>query len=166
MEYIWIGVLFFLLSPGVLITLPSVGNKMWMSGKTCWLSALIHACIFSGIIYFLQNRNEEGFRIRRVVDTPVFQSDEKGDFSKRREDTQAQLKSELLGKEKSFSDRTFDSAIKPDMDHPEIKKMEDSLKEKRDEMKKEDKKVMKQEGELPPPVPVVFNPPPNSLTIL
>jgi hypothetical protein len=38
--------LFVLLSPGVLLTIPAVGGKMWMSGKTSLVAVLVHAVIF------------------------------------------------------------------------------------------------------------------------
>ena len=38
--------LFILLSPGVLLTLPPVGGKIWMSGKTSLIAVLVHAVVF------------------------------------------------------------------------------------------------------------------------
>ncbi len=38
--------LFVLLSPGVLLTLPPVGGKIWMSGKTSLIAVLVHAVVF------------------------------------------------------------------------------------------------------------------------
>jgi hypothetical protein len=38
--------LFVLLSPGVLLTLPPVGPKIFMSGKTSLLAVLVHAVVF------------------------------------------------------------------------------------------------------------------------
>ena len=38
--------LFILLSPGVLLTLPPVGSKILMSGKTSLIAVLVHAVIF------------------------------------------------------------------------------------------------------------------------
>jgi len=38
--------LFVLLSPGVLVTLPPVGGKLFMSCKTSLLAVLVHAVIF------------------------------------------------------------------------------------------------------------------------
>ena len=54
--------LFVLLSPGVLLTLPPVGNKVWMSGKMSVLSVCVHAVIFVLAMRFL-NVNE-GFQRR------------------------------------------------------------------------------------------------------
>lgn len=39
-------VLFVLLSPGVLLTLPPVGSRVFMSGKTSLLAVLVHAVVF------------------------------------------------------------------------------------------------------------------------
>jgi hypothetical protein len=39
-------VLFVLLSPGVLLTLPPVAGKIFMSGKTSLVAVLVHAVVF------------------------------------------------------------------------------------------------------------------------
>ena len=39
-------VLFILLSPGVLLTLPPIGGKWWMTGKTSLVAVLVHAVVF------------------------------------------------------------------------------------------------------------------------
>jgi hypothetical protein len=39
-------VLFVLLSPGVLLTLPPVGSRVFFSGKTSLLAVLVHAVVF------------------------------------------------------------------------------------------------------------------------
>jgi hypothetical protein len=39
-------VLFVLLSPGVLLTLPPIGGKIFMSGKTSIIAVLVHAVVF------------------------------------------------------------------------------------------------------------------------
>ena len=44
--------LFVLLSPGVLLTLPPVGSKIFMSGKTSFIAVLVHAAVFYGILCF------------------------------------------------------------------------------------------------------------------
>ena len=38
--------LFVLLSPGILLTLPPVGSKIFMSGKTSLFAVLVHAVVF------------------------------------------------------------------------------------------------------------------------
>lgn len=39
-------VLFILLSPGLLLTLPPVGRAVFMSGKTSYAAVLVHAVVF------------------------------------------------------------------------------------------------------------------------
>lgn len=38
--------LFILLSPGILLTIPAIGGKTFMSGKTSLMAVLVHAVIF------------------------------------------------------------------------------------------------------------------------
>ncbi len=42
--------LFVLLSPGMLLTLPPVGNKVFMSCKTSVLAVLVHAVVFAFLL--------------------------------------------------------------------------------------------------------------------
>ena len=58
MKYLVLAILFFVLSPGVLLTLPPVGKKIWMSGQTSITSALVHAFVFVGIFYLIQQNIE------------------------------------------------------------------------------------------------------------
>lgn len=66
--------LFAALSPGLLLTLPPVGNKIFMSGKTSTAAVFAHAVVFGIALYFLkpvlegfakrekfQNKQKEGF---------------------------------------------------------------------------------------------------------
>jgi hypothetical protein len=39
-------VLFILLSPGLLLTLPPVGKKIFMSGQTSYVAIFVHALVF------------------------------------------------------------------------------------------------------------------------
>jgi len=57
-------VLFVLLSPGVLLTLPPVGGQVFMSGKTSLIAVLVHAVIFTLILTQLEFEFDEteGFR--------------------------------------------------------------------------------------------------------
>jgi hypothetical protein len=52
-------VLFIVLSPGLLITIPRVGSKFFMSGKTDILAVIVHAAMFGLILYLL--KRVEGF---------------------------------------------------------------------------------------------------------
>jgi hypothetical protein len=67
MKYLVLAILFFVLSPGVLLTLPPVGKKIWMSGQTSITSALVHAVVFVGILYLIQSNTNvmEGFQTCR-----------------------------------------------------------------------------------------------------
>jgi len=71
-------VLFVLLSPGVLLTLPPVGGQVFMSGKTSLIAVLVHAVIF---VLLLNNADSipilnqlddetEGFRTFRASPPP------------------------------------------------------------------------------------------------
>lgn len=46
MELLTLTLLFVLLSPGVLLTLPPVGKAVFMSGKTSLVAVLVHAVVF------------------------------------------------------------------------------------------------------------------------
>jgi len=63
----FIPLLFILLSPGVLLTLPPVGKKIFMSGQTSVAAILVHALIFTLVLYgikqyyILNSPKKEGF---------------------------------------------------------------------------------------------------------
>jgi len=44
--------LFVLLSPGLLLTLPPVGKGVFMSGKTSVLAVLVHAVVFAVLLKY------------------------------------------------------------------------------------------------------------------
>ena len=44
--------LYIVLSPGVLLTLPPVGSKILMSGKTSLIAVLVHAVVFYFIMKY------------------------------------------------------------------------------------------------------------------
>lgn len=54
--------LFVVLSPGVLLTIPPVGKKIFMSGKTSVIAILVHAAIFGVLMWFLCPM-KEGFQL-------------------------------------------------------------------------------------------------------
>ena len=60
-----LAALFFLLSPGVLLTLPAGSKGIWMSGQTSVAAALIHSLVFVVILTLidkhLQMNSYEGF---------------------------------------------------------------------------------------------------------
>ena len=50
----WISaILFFILSPGVLLTLPPGGRGIFMSGQTSVLAALVHAVVFAIVSHYV-----------------------------------------------------------------------------------------------------------------
>lgn len=64
MKYITLAILFFVLSPGVLLTLPPVGKKWWMSGQTSIMAAAVHAVVFAVVLYLLRSYGMiEGFGV-------------------------------------------------------------------------------------------------------
>ncbi len=51
----WIcGLLFFLLSPGVLLTIPPGSKGLFMSGQTSVVAALVHAVVFIVVGHMLR----------------------------------------------------------------------------------------------------------------
>ena len=56
------GILFFLLSPGVLLTIPAGGRGLFASGQTSVVAAAVHATLFVAALYALHTfMNVEGF---------------------------------------------------------------------------------------------------------
>lgn len=57
--------LFVILSPGVILTLPPVGSKIFFSGKTCITAVLVHAAVFAVVYHFalkaLKDYKMDGF---------------------------------------------------------------------------------------------------------
>jgi len=63
---LWLAVLLFVvLSPGLVLTLPPVGSKIFFSGKTSVTAVLVHAVVFAAALYLLKTELErygiEGF---------------------------------------------------------------------------------------------------------
>ena len=46
--------LFIILAPGLLLTLPPVGKNIFMSGKMSVLAVFVHAAVFAGLLYYLK----------------------------------------------------------------------------------------------------------------
>jgi hypothetical protein len=59
-EMLFLTLLFILLSPGFLLTIPPVGKKVLISSQTSVTSVLVHAAIFAGVLYVI-NQQKEGF---------------------------------------------------------------------------------------------------------
>ena len=71
MKYVTLAILFFLLSPGVLLTLPPVGKKIWMSGETSVIAAFVHAIVFAGLLYILHQQGLiEEFKKKKGIPIP------------------------------------------------------------------------------------------------
>jgi hypothetical protein len=62
-------VLFVLLSPGFLLSLPPIGKKVFMTGKTSALAVLVHAVVFGFALYYLKDipvlSSLEGFQAKK-----------------------------------------------------------------------------------------------------
>jgi hypothetical protein len=50
-------ILFVILSPGLLLTLPPVAGKVLMSGKTSVLAVLVHAVVFGVLLHFIRTQS-------------------------------------------------------------------------------------------------------------
>lgn len=64
MFHLLVAVLFFVLSPGVLLTLPPGSRGVFASGQTSIAAAAVHALVFMVAVYFLWTlviRPAEGF---------------------------------------------------------------------------------------------------------
>lgn len=67
MKYVVLAILFFVLSPGVLLTLPPVGKKIWMSGQTSMVAAAVHAIVFVVVLCLLSQYGIiEGFKAASI----------------------------------------------------------------------------------------------------
>jgi hypothetical protein len=44
--------LFILLSPGLLLTLPPIGKSFFMTGKTSMIAIIVHALVFAAVLYY------------------------------------------------------------------------------------------------------------------
>ncbi len=61
MNILALTLLFIVLSPGVLLTLPPVGGKIFCSGKTSLAAVLVHAVVFYVVATYLLPGVFEGF---------------------------------------------------------------------------------------------------------
>ena len=66
-------ILFILLSPGLLLTLPPVGGKAWMSGKMSVAAVFVHAVVFFVLLSYRRSipllNQLEGFQSKAKVST-------------------------------------------------------------------------------------------------
>jgi hypothetical protein len=64
----WCAVLFFVLSPGVLLTLPPGSKGVFMSRQTSLLAAAVHAVVFVLVAgYIRRNYTWEGFEDKKAA---------------------------------------------------------------------------------------------------
>ena len=56
-----VALLFFVLSPGVLLTLPPGSRGVFASGQTSIIAAAVHALVFMVAVYFLYMKPAESF---------------------------------------------------------------------------------------------------------
>jgi len=64
-------ILFILLSPGLLLTIPPVSKGgLFMSGKTSVLAVFVHAAVFALALYLLQGAVSEGFQMAGLPQMP------------------------------------------------------------------------------------------------
>lgn len=69
------GLLFFLLSPGVLLTIPARSKGLFTSGQTSVLAAAVHAAVFVAILYLLNSvASIEGFALNSAQVLPMGQT--------------------------------------------------------------------------------------------
>lgn len=54
MMYLKPALLFFLLSPGVLLTIPAGSKGLLLSGQTSLMAVLVHTVLFAGLLYWLK----------------------------------------------------------------------------------------------------------------
>ncbi len=70
MSLLYLTILFVVLSPGVLLTLPPVGSKIFMSGKTSLFAVAVHAIVFYLVAtYVLPMVGLEGFQTAQAPGT-------------------------------------------------------------------------------------------------
>jgi len=63
----WVSaILFFVLSPGVLLTLPAGSRGVFMSRQTSVLAAAVHAVVFAVASHFLWQYYKEEFKNKEV----------------------------------------------------------------------------------------------------
>ena len=68
MLHLWkLVLLFVVLTPGILLTIPPVGKKIFGSGKSSLVAACVHAVIFVVLMNWFR---VEGFQIMDAPDAP------------------------------------------------------------------------------------------------
>jgi hypothetical protein len=74
-----LAILFFVLSPGVFLTLPAGSKGIWMSGQTSIAAALVHAIVFVIVLSLVKNylTSSEGyFAVKKSTNSACRQGNE------------------------------------------------------------------------------------------
>ncbi len=71
MNWFLIAALFFLLSPGVVLTLPPGNRGIFRSGQTSIAAALVHALVFVLVLCYLKPYLTEGFQDGAAMGTTM-----------------------------------------------------------------------------------------------
>ena len=61
MNWLYLAALFFVLSPGVVLTLPAGSRGVFFSGQTSLVAAAVHALVFVLVLCYLKRFFMEGF---------------------------------------------------------------------------------------------------------
>lgn len=77
--YFLAGLLFFLLSPGVLVTLPPGSKGVFMSCQTSIMAALVHSVVFVLVSHYVWKYVKKNYPVPKgdtenFIFTPVFSS--------------------------------------------------------------------------------------------
>ena len=78
MNLLVLTILFIVLSPGVFLTLPPVGSKIFCSGKTSLSGVLVHAVVFYVVVAYILPRIIEGFDDQEPAECNVAQNKPSG----------------------------------------------------------------------------------------
>ncbi len=66
-KYIILGILFVLLSPGILFNLPRIQKEWWMTEKTSYLCVFVHMILFVLIYKWIDTLNiQEDFKKKAI----------------------------------------------------------------------------------------------------
>lgn len=61
MKWLYLAALFFVLSPGVVLTLPAGSRGFFFSGQTSLVAAAVHALVFVLVLSYVKRHMMDGF---------------------------------------------------------------------------------------------------------